>query len=66
VSRYVRRPVASSARTSPSSSSCCNAIIDHGEIVVLDTPEQLKASVGKDRMQIVLLGAAIVQFRRTD
>jgi daunorubicin resistance ABC transporter ATP-binding subunit len=29
------------------------AIIDHGEIVVLDTPEQLKASVGKDRVQIV-------------
>jgi ABC-2 type transport system ATP-binding protein len=29
------------------------AIIDHGEIVVLDTPENLKASVGKDRVQIV-------------
>jgi ABC-2 type transport system ATP-binding protein len=29
------------------------AIIDHGEIVVLDTPEKLKASVGKDRVQIV-------------
>jgi ABC-2 type transport system ATP-binding protein len=28
------------------------AIIDHGEIVVLDTPENLKASVGKDRVQI--------------
>jgi ABC-2 type transport system ATP-binding protein len=28
------------------------AIIDHGEIVVLDTPESLKASVGKDRVQI--------------
>jgi ABC-2 type transport system ATP-binding protein len=28
------------------------AIIDHGEIVVLDTPEALKASVGKDRVQI--------------
>ena len=28
------------------------AIIDHGEIVVLDTPEKLKASVGKDRVQI--------------
>jgi ABC-2 type transport system ATP-binding protein len=29
------------------------AIIDHGEIVVLDTPENLKASVGKDRVQLV-------------
>jgi ABC-2 type transport system ATP-binding protein len=29
------------------------AIIDHGEIVVLDTPEKLKANVGKDRVQIV-------------
>jgi len=28
------------------------AIIDHGKIVVLDTPEVLKASVGKDRVQI--------------
>ncbi|MDN3356147.1 ATP-binding cassette domain-containing protein [Actinomadura sp. DC4] len=28
------------------------AIIDHGEIVVLDTPENLKASIGKDRVQI--------------
>jgi ABC-2 type transport system ATP-binding protein len=28
------------------------AIIDHGQIVVLDTPENLKASVGKDRVQI--------------
>ncbi|MFB9836332.1 ATP-binding cassette domain-containing protein [Actinoallomurus acaciae] len=28
------------------------AIIDHGEIVVLDTPGALKASVGKDRVQI--------------
>jgi ABC-2 type transport system ATP-binding protein len=28
------------------------AIIDHGKIVVLDTPENLKASVGKDRVQI--------------
>ncbi len=26
------------------------AIIDHGEIVVMDTPEQLKAGVGKDRV----------------
>jgi ABC-2 type transport system ATP-binding protein len=29
------------------------AIIDHGEIVVLDTPENLKGSVGADRVQIV-------------
>jgi ABC-2 type transport system ATP-binding protein len=28
------------------------AIIDHGQIIVLDTPEALKASVGKDRVQI--------------
>jgi ABC-2 type transport system ATP-binding protein len=28
------------------------AIIDHGQIVVLDTPGALKASVGKDRVQI--------------
>ena len=28
------------------------AIIDNGKIVVLDTPEALKASVGKDRVQI--------------
>jgi ABC-2 type transport system ATP-binding protein len=28
------------------------AIIDHGKIVALDTPENLKASVGKDRVQI--------------
>jgi ABC-2 type transport system ATP-binding protein len=28
------------------------AIIDHGRIVVLDTPEALKESVGKDRVQI--------------
>jgi ABC-2 type transport system ATP-binding protein len=29
------------------------AIIDHGEIVVLDTPQALKGNVGKDRVQIV-------------
>jgi ABC-2 type transport system ATP-binding protein len=29
------------------------AIMDHGQIIVLDTPERLKASVGKDRVQIV-------------
>ncbi|MFC4536792.1 ATP-binding cassette domain-containing protein [Sphaerisporangium dianthi] len=28
------------------------AIIDHGEIVVVDSPEALKASIGKDRVQI--------------
>jgi ABC-2 type transport system ATP-binding protein len=28
------------------------AIIDHGKIVAIDTPEQLKASIGKDRVQI--------------
>src|SRR6202012_753031 len=32
----------------------CNriAIIDHGTIVAIDTPEALKASVGRDRVQI--------------
>jgi ABC-2 type transport system ATP-binding protein len=28
------------------------AIIDHGNIVAIDTPEALKASIGKDRIQI--------------
>jgi ABC-2 type transport system ATP-binding protein len=28
------------------------AIMDHGEIIVLDTPEALKASVGRDRVQL--------------
>ncbi|MBB6348907.1 ABC-2 type transport system ATP-binding protein [Nonomuraea muscovyensis] len=28
------------------------AIIDHGEIVVIDSPEELKAGVGEDRVQI--------------
>ena len=28
------------------------AIIDDGEIVVIDTPEALKAAVGKDRVQV--------------
>jgi len=28
------------------------AIIDHGKIVAIDTPEALKASVGTDRVQI--------------
>jgi ABC-2 type transport system ATP-binding protein len=41
------------------------AIIDHGSIVVLDTPEALKASVGKDRVQIGTAddGAAIGALR---
>jgi ABC-2 type transport system ATP-binding protein len=41
------------------------AIIDHGEIVVLDTPENLKASVGKDRVQIATADdeAAIVALK---
>jgi ABC-2 type transport system ATP-binding protein len=29
------------------------AIMDHGQIIVLDTPQTLKARVGKDRVQIV-------------
>jgi ABC-2 type transport system ATP-binding protein len=28
------------------------AIMDQGEVIVVDTPEALKASVGKDRVQI--------------
>jgi ABC-2 type transport system ATP-binding protein len=28
------------------------AIIDHGEVVVIDSPEALKASIGEDRVQI--------------
>ena len=28
------------------------AIMDHGQIIALDTPEALKASIGKDRVQI--------------
>ncbi len=28
------------------------AIMDHGKIIALDTPESLKASIGKDRIQI--------------
>ncbi|MGP3912414.1 ATP-binding cassette domain-containing protein [Nonomuraea sp. 10N515B] len=34
------------------------AIIDHGEVVVIDSPEALKASVGKDRVQIHTLDDA--------
>jgi ABC-2 type transport system ATP-binding protein len=30
------------------------AIIDHGKIVAIDTPENLKASIGKDRVQIAV------------
>jgi ABC-2 type transport system ATP-binding protein len=42
------------------------AIIDHGKIVAIDTPEALKASVGKDRVQIHTAddAAAIAQLGR--
>ena len=42
------------------------AIIDHGTIVALDTPEALKASVGRDRVQIQTAddGAAIAALDR--
>ena len=42
------------------------AIIDHGQIVAIDTPEALKASVGKDRVQIQTSddAAAIAELRR--
>ena len=42
------------------------AIIDHGKIVAIDTPEALKASVGKDRVQIETADdeAAITELRR--
>ncbi len=42
------------------------AIIDHGKIVAIDTPEALKASVGKDRVQIQTSDddAAIAELRR--
>ena len=41
------------------------AIIDHGKIVAIDTPEALKASVGKDRVQIRTADdqAAIAELR---
>jgi len=41
------------------------AIMNEGEIVVLDTPEALKASVGKDRVQIQTAddGAAILALK---
>ena len=43
------------------------AIIDHGKIVAIDTPEALKASVGKDRVQIHTAddGAAIAELQDT-
>jgi len=43
------------------------AIIDHGEIVAIDTPENLKASVGKDRVQISTANdeAAIKEIKDT-
>jgi ABC-2 type transport system ATP-binding protein len=42
------------------------AIIDHGKIVAIDTPEALKASVGKDRVQIQTAddAAAIAELSR--
>ena len=42
------------------------AIIDHGKIVAIDTPEALKASVGKDRVQIQTAddAAAIAELGR--
>src|SRR5260370_2821296 len=42
------------------------AIIDHGQIVAIDTPEALKASVGKDRVQIQTAddAAAIAELGR--
>ncbi len=43
------------------------AIIDHGKIVAIDTPEALKASVGKDRVQIQTANdqAAIAELAAT-
>jgi ABC-2 type transport system ATP-binding protein len=40
------------------------AIMDHGKVVAMDTPENLKASVGKDRVQITTGndGAAIAEL----
>ena len=42
------------------------AIIDHGRIITLDTPDALKASVGHDRVQITTAddAAAIAALRR--
>jgi ABC-2 type transport system ATP-binding protein len=41
------------------------AIMDHGQIVVLDTPEALKAAVGEDRVQITTADddAAVLALR---
>jgi ABC-2 type transport system ATP-binding protein len=41
------------------------AIMDHGRIVVLDTPEALKAAVGEDRVQITTVDddAAVVALK---
>jgi ABC-2 type transport system ATP-binding protein len=41
------------------------AIIDHGKIVAIDTPERLKASIGKDRVQIAVSDdqAAIAELK---
>jgi ABC-2 type transport system ATP-binding protein len=43
------------------------AIIDHGKIVAIDTPEALKASIGKDRVQIHTADdqGAIAELRQT-
>jgi ABC-2 type transport system ATP-binding protein len=43
------------------------AIIDHGKIVAIDTPEALKASIGEDRVQIHTAddGAAIAALAAT-
>jgi ABC-2 type transport system ATP-binding protein len=43
------------------------AIIDHGKIVAIDTPENLKASVGKDRVQITTTNdsAAIKELKES-
>jgi ABC-2 type transport system ATP-binding protein len=43
------------------------AIIDHGKVVAIDTPENLKASVGKDRVQISTANdeAAIKEIKDT-
>jgi ABC-2 type transport system ATP-binding protein len=42
------------------------AIIDNGEIVIMDTPEALKASVGKDRVQVHTDDDALATRRLAD
>jgi ABC-2 type transport system ATP-binding protein len=42
------------------------AIIDNGEIVIMDTPEALKASVGKDRVQLHTDDDALATRRLAD